>query len=284
MKAYQQFIKNVELTKSEHTARSYKSAIEPMIEYFNEEIFNLKPSDILEYRHTLQGKASTINARMRPLKVFFNFLLKDGLVEYNPVSGITAIREPKKVKAILTNEEAEAMVDAGFNRQEKLMITVMFTTGIRVHELVNLKVSDIQGRHFLVHGKGNKERKARITSLVAELLVPHLADLEKTNEMYLFPSRRGGGQVSTEAIRQRIKRIAEDAGIEPEKIENITPHTFRRSFATSMLNNGKDIAVVKEALGHTNIETTLRYAQVQTNTIDSAVEDNFKDFGQRLDK
>ena len=277
---YTEYINSLKVEgKSEHTIKSYSAGIEPFLSHFKietiEDIVGISKSEVLEYRNSIEGKPSTVNARMRPLKAFLNWMIDMDYIEVNPVSRIKGLKESKKMPLILSDEEVIAMLNACDNTQEKLMIAVMITTGMRVNELVTAKVSDIRDNRILIHGKGDKERMMALQGWVVDLLNEHLS---KSNDEYLFPSRKGGGQVTTNAIRYRIRRIAENAGIEEERIIKITPHSTRRYFATALLNNGTDITVVQSVMGHSSINTTMRYAKVLSGTMDNALESKFGDF------
>lgn len=277
---YTEYINNLKAEgKSEHTIASYSAGIEPFLNHFRintvEDIVNISKSEIVEYRNSINGKPSTVNARMRPVKAFLNWMVDMDYIETNPVSRIKSLKESKRVPLILTDEEVIAMLNACDNTQEKLMVAMMITTGMRVNELVLAKVSDVRENRILVHGKGDKERWVALQSWVVDLLNAHLSE---NKDEYLFPSRRGGDQVTTNAIRYRIKRIAKNAGVEEERLSKITPHSTRRYFATAVLNNGTDIAVVQQLMGHASINTTLRYAQVLHSTMDNALESKFGNF------
>lgn len=274
---YIEYMEVLKKDKSENTISSYKAGIEPFLEYFNVttcwDIEKITKKEIVDYRSTISGKESTVNARMRTVMAFLNWLVDWEYIEHNPMSRIKALKEPKKVPFVLTDEECMAMVNACENQQEKLMIAFMLTTGVRVGELVNVKVSDISNGYVLIHGKGNKERQIPVRSDLLSMIEKYVAE---HNDEYLFSSRKGGGKVSTEAIRLRIKKIAKLAGIDEERVTLVTPHKTRHFFATSLIDNGNDITIVAQALGHSNIQTTLRYAHVRQATMDKAVLDNKK--------
>jgi len=278
---YNEYMSLMEKDKSEHTLRSYRTAIEPFLNHFNicssDDIAGLSRADIVAYRNTISGKASTINARMRPLKAFIYWLIEWGYLvvsrdkkeELSP----KALSEEKKVPLILTDKECDAMIKAcKKGSQTHLMMVIMFKTGARVAEITNMKVSHIENDgenvRILIHGKGNKERKTLLREDVVELLSKYL---ETHNDEYIFSSQKGGGKISTEAIRMRIKKIAGLAGIDANRVGNITPHSTRRYFATSLVDDGHSINVIQSAMGHADYQTTLRYAKVRNATVDNAI-------------
>ena len=272
---FSEYLSLLEQDKSQNTIRSYKNGIEPFLEYFKitrcEDVESIEKRDIIEYRSTISGKASTINARMRTIMAFLNWLVDWEYIESNPMSRIKSLKEAKKVPLMLTNEECMAMIEGCSNIQEKLMMIVMFTTGARVGEVVEMKVSDISNGYILIHGKGNKERQIPLREDVLEMVEDYL---EGHNDEYLFPSRKGGGQVTTEAIRIRVKKIAMSAGIAEERAMKVTPHNTRHYFATSLVDGGNDITIIAKAMGHSSINTTLRYAHVRNLTMDNAILSN----------
>jgi len=282
---YNEFKNELKKDKSKATIRSYDGAITDFLEYFSieisEDIDNLSRSEVSEYRSQLEGKNSTINTKMRAINVFLNWLVNSGYTKNNPAHSIKYLKEPKKVSILLTEQEISDMIEAGFNIQEKFMMALMVTTGMRTIELVNAKVSDVVGNRILVHGKGDKERMLPILPWVKVLMDEHLVNLAKKEEEYLFPSRRGGGQLTTTAIYYRIKRIAEDAGIDPERLKKITPHKTRHYFATQLLNSGADAVLVQNAMGHSDVKITMGYAQILNDTMTNMIDNGFGDLGKK---
>lgn len=276
---YNEYMNTMMQDKSKNTIRSYQDSIEPFLEHFKVEkisdIEAITKSQLVDYRSSINGQNSTKNARMRAIKAFMKWLENFGYIESNNMNGIKPLKEPKKVPFVFTEDEIERMVDAGFNLQEKFMILLMVTTGIRVNELVEIKLSDVNGNKILIHGKGNKERIVFIQSSIMDVLDEHVRNLNKKEEEYLFPSRRGGGKITTRAIGYRIKRIAEDAGISPERLEKVTPHKTRHYFATFLINKGVSLSYVQKAMGHEDPKTTERYAHVMDDTIEEIIESSF---------
>lgn len=265
---------------SEHTIRSYSNAISGFCDYFNvENIDDFSKIDykkILLYRNYLLNRkleSSSINTIIRNLNAFWNYLIEHDYLSKNPIMKVKSLKEEKKVKMILTDEECDALVDSCVNDNEKVIIVTLLATGVRRSELVNIKCGDINDNIVLVRfGKGRKQREVPIQPSVAEFIHKNIETRNKTD--YLVVSQRGGHQVTPEAIRQTIKKVAERAGIESERLDSLSAHSFRRKYATSLLSNGVDSMLVQTALGHSSILTTRKYAQTEMNALEKAITTN----------
>lgn len=276
MKEFADYMTELNIQKySIHTMRIYSKSIGDFLNHFEigtlEAIKKIKKKQILAYQnHLLEtGLApSSVNSRVRCVSAFFHWLREQELLNSIPVENLKAIKEPKKAPVFLSEEEQAKMIDACKNLQEKSMIALMLATGLREEEITKVKTIDIQDNHIIVHGKGDKQRVLAINSKAMGFISEYLK--QNTNE-YLFVSRRGSHAISTTSIYKRVKRIAQDAGIEPERLKMITPHKLRHTLATNLVSDGVDIKVIQEVLGHSAIATTMRYAHVRSSKMDDAL-------------
>jgi integrase/recombinase XerD len=162
------------------------------------------------------------------------------------------------------------MVSKTKNLGKKLMLVIMFETGVRRGELVNIKLSDIKDNKILLHSKGGNEDYIFLTEDINKLLSLYLSK-RKVQSEYLFYGRNGG-HLSSGSVNLRIKGAAKRAGISPEKIDKITAHTARKSCATNMLINKNPITTVQKVLRHKNLATTSKiYAKVIDDIVKDAV-------------
>lgn len=168
-------------------------------------------------------------------------------------------REIRPVDA-LTIEEVQAIIDNMDRERDRLMALILFTSGIRVNELVNLKAEDVEGVKLRVVGKGNKPRLVFIHEYVAQRLYIYMT-MEIRTEGYIFTGQGGRGHLDAVAVRRAIRAAADRAGI----TKRVYPHLFRHTFATMMMRSGMDVRTVQTLLGHDQIQTTMRYLQVTDN-------------------
>jgi len=273
MKEFMEFMKLTLSDKSVHTARSYRKHLESFFSAFGvdtlDDIANIKVSDVrsyLEERKEEGLKDSSINAEIRVLKVFINWLVQNNYIENNIIEGLKFRKEPKNLATIVTKEERNSMITSCKSIKMKLMIALMFYAGLRREEIVNVKLEDFKDGRLTIHGKGRKERILAIHPYVLGLKDKYLKHRGNSYE-YLFGTQQGFGGVgagswhklSVGAVRNAVKRSAELAGIEPERVDKISPHTLRRTFACDLARGGIGAFQIQKALGHHDITTTQRY-------------------------
>lgn len=279
--AYERFIEMLfyERNVSIRTIDSYKEDMEQFFRVVDKtRAEDLDASDIEKYIVDLssRGKAtSTIIRRAGTIRQFYLFLQKENVIQ----NKATSIEMPKKnehLPDVLSDEEVEALFEQpDLNRYEgirdRAMLEMMYASGLRVSELVGLKLKQVNVDLGVLRilGKGNKERLVPIGDYAKEHLLNYLYkargkyDFHKSP--YVFLSRQGKG-LSRQYFWKAIKKYALQAGISI----NVTPHTLRHSFATHLLENGADLRMVQEMLGHSNISTTQIYTHVSSKRILSA--------------
>lgn len=217
--------------------------------------------------------AKTVSRTQSTLRNFHQFLLNQNIIEVNPAVKLTAVRGEKKLPEYLTIEEMEILLNtpdaspAGI--RDNTLMEVLYASGIRVSELINIKRADVNTEmgFIQVSGKGSKERIVPITDFVAKKLDHYVAEIRpqllKTEDNDdLFITNRGRG-FTRQGLWKTIKKYELLSGIR----KNITPHTFRHSFATHLIENGADLRAVQEMLGHSDISTTQIYTQISTKKI-----------------
>jgi integrase/recombinase XerD len=276
LREYSDFIKEKEQDLSVYTVTFYKASIERFLKHFSiETLDQLKALTINEYREYREkllfdglGKSSC-NAHMRNISFFLGWLANYDMIEAVPIGKIKPLKLPKKQITSLTQEECRRMVDATKNLSKKVMFVIMFQTGMRRSEIIGMKLTDIYENKVLVHGKGNKERILTLTNETLVLLQKYLSK-RKIQSEYVFCNAYGHA-LSGESIRLRIKAAAKRAGIDPERILKITPHTTRKTFATNLVDLGVPINVIQNALGHSSVITTMLYAKTQEENVKNAM-------------
>ncbi|WP_052257036.1 site-specific tyrosine recombinase XerD [Salinicoccus sp. YB14-2] len=215
----------------------------------------------------------TISRTQSTLRNFHQFLLNQNIIDMNPAIKLTAVRGEKKLPEYLTIEEMEILLGTPDNSlagiRDSTLMEVLYASGIRVSELISIKKADVNTEmgFIRVSGKGSKERIVPITDFVAKKLNHYIIEvrpqlLKSDDNEDLFITNRGRG-FTRQGLWKTIKKYELLSGIR----KNITPHTFRHSFATHLIENGADLRAVQEMLGHSDISTTQIYTQISTTKI-----------------
>lgn len=272
----------LKMDKSPHTIASYSTSLDQFFSFINlssfDDIASVSTTDLRKYQAHLKSlglQASTINVKIQSIKVFYNWLAENGHIEKSPLGALRKLKEIKKNLAFLSEDEIIAMFNACKNLEEKAILSALIYLGLRRSELVNLKIVDIDGNQVNIIGKGSKGRKLFLPESALSVINEYVAG---HNSEYVFPSSRGGNY-STEAIRLKINRIAKNAGIDESRIEQITPHVMRRTFATNLVESGVNMGVIQRTMGHSDIETTMRYAKIRDTAVQNVMmnQRNFMD-------
>jgi integrase/recombinase XerD len=209
---------------------------------------------------------SSILRKVSSIKGFYQWLQSNGIQKENPVALLDLPKRQKKLPKVLTiNEVHRLITNPDISIQDKVIIELLYACGLRVSELVDLKVKaiDLPGGFLRVIGKGNKERLIPVGALSCQLIASYISLTGLLPEDFIMAEPTANGTVSAckttlnrRLIWQRVKNMNTLAG------RSLSPHTFRHSFATHMLENGADLRVVQELLGHSDISTTQLYTQV----------------------
>jgi len=226
------------------------------------------------------GLSATTQARiMSGIKSFFSYLIEEEMVQKNPVDLIDIPKIGRKLPVVLSLQEINSMVDAidhstPDGQRNRCMIEVLYGCGLRVSELINLKRSGIylEQEYLKIIGKGNKERLVPLGSVAKKQIELYLsgirlhANVKRGHEEYVFLNKNGQ-KISRVMVFMIIKDLAAKAGIH----KNISPHTFRHSFATHLVDAGADLRAVQEMLGHASITTTEIYTHLGTSYLKDTI-------------
>jgi|SRR5690625_4301984 len=276
---YITFLK-IEKGLSPASLSSYKQDLKHYLMFLDEQgVTSLEEVDtdmLIGFIKYMTGKglsSKTISRTQSTLRNFHQFLLNQDVIQVNPAIKLTAVRGEKKLPEYLTIEEMETLLatpdDSPAGMRDSTMMEVLYASGIRVSELISIKRPDVNTEmgFIRVRGKGSKERIVPITDFVARQLDeyissirPRLLKTEDTED--LFITNRGRG-FTRQGLWKTIKKYELLSGIN----KNITPHTFRHSFATHLIENGADLRAVQEMLGHSDISTTQIYTQISASKI-----------------
>jgi integrase/recombinase XerC len=237
-----------------------------------------EPLTIREFLNYLYGQnytKSTTARKLATLRSFYKFLIRRGQLGVNPLSTIRTPKQEKRLPKCLDLEQVQKLLDAPgdadlLSARDKAMLEVLYSSGIRVSELVDLEMGDLdlQEGVLRVRGKGRKDRLTPIGSQAIKALqryfelrsVDSKSQGAQAHRVFL---NKHGQALSTRSVRRKLDKYLQSAGLDP----GISPHTLRHSFATHLLNNGADLRSVQELLGHQSLSTTQIYTHLTTQRI-----------------
>ena len=223
-----------------------------------------------------QYSKATIARKLATLRSFYKFLVKRNRVSSNPVVGIRTPKQEKRLPRFLEYEQVKRLLetpptDSWLGARDRAIMETLYSTGMRVSEIVALNLEDIDFLGEVVHirGKGKKERICPISSSVLQIVQHYMEFRNKRAQLngnfdgkVLFVNKHGK-RLSTRSVRRKMDKYLKMAGLDPA----ISPHTLRHSFATHMLNRGADLRSVQELLGHQSLSTTQIYTHLTTGKI-----------------
>ena len=275
-RATDEFLRHLrERNASAHTIKAYAGDLDTFAAYIGPRPW--KAIDHIAIRGFLshlydKGLSKTSVARaLAALRSLYRWLAQEGVVEQNTAKLVSTPRLPRKLPRVPTIEEVNSVLDgtmpevAAFPERDRLMLELLYGCGIRNSELVGINLDDIRisNEAILIRGKGKKERYVPFGGSVRVALAPCLSwrqklltALKKTNSALLINQR--GGRLTTRSVGRIVKRIAVAKGLSP----GVHPHTLRHAFGTHMLEEGADLRVIQELLGHERLATTQRYTQL----------------------
>jgi len=261
---------------SARTVRAYLGDVERLVSWLQEQgvedpgtVDHRRLRDYLYHLKDQEMAASSIRRALSSVRTYFGFLIEEGRVEVDPTDSLESPRSWRRLPTVLSREEAAAMLESPEETRatcwrDRSILELLYATGMRVSELTQLKVSDIQTEERLVRvqGKGGRERLIPYGSAAARALCRYLRDLRPKidrgrAESKVFLNVRGT-PLTRMAVWQIVKDAASHTGVE----KRVSPHTLRHSFATHLLEGGADLAAVQELLGHVDISTTQIYTHV----------------------
>ena len=286
-KLIEQFLEHLryERNVSAHTLRNYASDLEQFLDFLDQsgvrprtlppitQIDHLTIREWLAQLHTAQKKKASIARKLAALRTFFQFLVREEIVELNPAKLVATPRLEKKLPTHLSIEEAIRFIespdlDTDLGKRDRAMLELMYATGVRVAELTTLNVGDVDlhNRLIRVTGKRRKQRIVPFGDPAGDAIRAYLqvrekfllqAPISKRDEEVLFLNYQGT-RITTRSVGRMVEKyIRICAGM-----HNISPHALRHSFATHLLDSGADLRDIQELLGHARLSTTQIYTHV----------------------
>lgn len=246
--------------RAESTIHRYEYIINRVLDCINVPIRSVSTYHIRDYLTAMKNHGDadkTIESERSVINSFFGWLQREGLIDRNPCANVGAVKCAKKVRLPFSNTEIEQLKENCDSVRDKAIICFLLSTGCRINEMCHVDRDDInfQTLECTVDGKGNKQRTVYVDSVTAMLLKRYI----KTRDD-LYPAAfigKGTERMEPEGVRRMLQRTAKKAGI-----DNVHPHRFRRTLATSLINRGMPIQEVSRILGHENINTTMMYVYI----------------------
>ena len=285
-KEFENFLK-FERNLSKNSVSSYLSDLRKLIGFLKNSKINFNPEKIKNenireflYNESKKIKASSLGRLISSLNGFFEYLLLEGIVKENPIEKIEYPKLGLKIPTTLTTDQIDKIIKrASLNKTNGLrneaIIEILYSCGLRVSELINLKISDLFLKESLIKilGKGNKERFVPISKISKKLILKYIdcvrkiSKIQKGYEDTLFINNRGK-KLTRVMIYIILNNTAKEIGID----KKISPHVIRHSFATHLIENGANIISIQKMMGHENIVTTEKYLHVKKkHLIDSVI-------------
>lgn len=263
---------------SDNTYQSYENNLKQFKKYLiDNDIVNsskdVSTEMLKEYLYQLNLSNKSKSHYLTVLKSYYSFLTKEGVIKNNPTNAIKMPKIEKKLPNYLTIEEVDKLLDIRLEKptdyRNKAMLELLYATGMRISELTNLKLSQVDFDDDIVRvlGKGKKERTIPLNDTAIFALKEYINDyrpflLKLNTSEYIFINNFGN-KISRQGFFKILKKLCVKAEINKE----VSPHTLRHSFATHLLNNGADLRIIQELLGHENLVTTEIYAHLQNQKI-----------------
>ena len=254
---------------SERTLAYYKATIEHMLSIIVTPLRQINTDDLraylAEYQLINNCSKTTVDNIRRNLSSFFSWLEAEDYIIKSPIRRIHKIRTGSKVKETLSEECIERLRDSCLHIRDLAMIDLLYSTGIRVGELVNLNIGDInfEERECIVYGKGNKQRKVYFDAKAKVHLKRYLEQRNDYNEALFVTLDSPFERLKISGVEIRLRKLGRLASLD----QRVHPHKFRRSMATRAIDKGMPIEQVQKLLGHQQIDTTMHYAMVNQSNV-----------------
>lgn len=276
----------IERKLSENTINSYLEDLKLFYEEINKDLLKLTEKDFINYLTRHNFKPTSKNRKITAFRKFYNYLELNEIIDFNPTENLENLKTTKKLPKYLTEDEINKLLNfkckTKYDFRNKAMIELMYATGMRVSELCNLLISNVDLHNSILRTitKGNKERImpfGEIANLYLEIYINDYRDefiKEKSSE-YLFLNNKGT-KITRQGFYINLEQIKKITGIK----KDLNPHMIRHSFATHLLLHGADLRSVQELLGHEDIKTT----EIYTHLSNKYLKDSYKAFHPRSKK
>ena len=257
----EEFIKKIEVKlkiskNSQHTLKKYLKANLGLIEYIKKKPEEITGDDVESFiaKYLTDKSSSSITLFLSAIKYAYSTILEKDIT-----SKIKRPKKENKIPIVLSKEEIINLIDSLNNKKSKLMVSLLYACGFRVSELINLKIKDLdfnEGRGYIRQGKGKNDRIFNIPKPIFNELKEQAEKQKQENQEFLFTGKNG--KLSIRNLQKIVTNATKKAGINKE----VHCHTLRHSFATHLLEDGQNLIIIQQLLGHRNLETTKIYTHI----------------------
>ena len=254
---------------SPKTLRNYEYTLRKLQNVFYKPVSTITTADIkmLMYSEAEKKSPASMNTFMTPIRLFFKWLQNEEFIIKNPCASIKPVKEPKRMRKPLTEEQVEILRDCILTRRERAILEFFLSTGCRLSEALNVKINDVDfnNKTLLVIGKGDKERRVYFTERCKRALNNYLKAREDNSEYLFVTDRKPYRKISPRGMQRIVKIMKIKAGLDI----NIHPHIFRHTFATQALRSGMRPEIIQQILGHEDVGITLKvYAKLAESDVE----------------
>lgn len=256
---------------SDRTISYYQTTVKHLLSKTENSVRKITTEEMREYLSNYQKRNDcsnvTIDNVRRNISSFFSWLEEEDYILKSPMRRIHKIKTKTVVKSTISDEGIELLRDNCKEKRDLAIIDLLYSTGIRVGELVNLNIEDIdlEGRECVVYGKGDKERRVYFDAKAKVHLKEYMETRRDGNEALFVTLDAPHDRLKISGVEIRLRKLGRELNL-----ERIHPHKFRRSMATRAIDKGMPIEQVQKILGHSQIDTTMQYAMVNQNNVKSA--------------
>ncbi|MCX4248273.1 MAG: site-specific tyrosine recombinase XerD [Bacilli bacterium] len=265
----------LDLNYSDNTIKSYESDLEKLKKFYqSKDLLSLSVKEIEKYINNLSElSATSVSRNISSLRTFYNYYMKLDKIKNNPCDSIKQPKTGKHLPEYLTLEEVESLLDINietpFDARNKAILELMYATGLRISETITLEFKNIDTEEDIVRvmGKGSKERIVPINDYALKALNNYIKNyrpllIKNETSNYIFLNNHGK-MLTRQGVFKMLKAECLKKGIK----KNISPHTLRHTFATHLLENGADLRIIQELLGHSDIQTTQIYTHITNEAL-----------------
>lgn len=258
----------IDLNYSQNTINTYENSLNQLNRYIKKDLLKLTSDDIEKFIISLELEASSVSNYLSSYKTFYNYYIKLGKIKINPIDVIDSPKLARHLPTYLTVDEVNNLLDIkindAFDARNKSILELLYSSGLRISELISLEFKNIDLNECIIRvmGKGSKERIVPINDIAIHYLKIYVKDYrhilvknEQNNYIYL---NNHGKKMTRQGVFKMIKKRTLEADIK----KDVSPHTLRHSIATHMLENGADLRIIQEFLGHSDIGTTQIYTHL----------------------
>jgi len=253
---------------SERTIRYYQTTVEHLLSQTSNSVRKITTEEMRDYLSNYQKRNNCSNVTVdnvrRNISSFFSWLEEEDYILKSPMKRIHKIKTKKVVKNVISDEGIEKLRDNCTEQRDLAIIDLLYSTGIRVGELVNLNIEDIdfEGRECVVYGKGDKERRVYFDAKAKVHLKNYIESRNDNNDALFVTLDAPYDRLKISGVEIRLRKLGREL-----ELDRIHPHKFRRSMATRAIDKGMPIEQVQKILGHSQIDTTMQYAMVNQSNV-----------------